>query len=73
MRSIASPISKAMRNTIIARMTDAFAQSNVPFLDMAANQGLVGQKISETLGPVFADLVSAWIPLSLKISRCPKS
>jgi membrane protease subunit (stomatin/prohibitin family) len=45
-----------LRNTIIARMTDAFAQSNVPFLDMAANQALVGDKISEVLKPVFADL-----------------
>ena len=45
-----------LRNTIIARMTDAFAQSNVPFLDMAANQALVGEKISEVLKPVFADL-----------------
>lgn len=45
-----------LRNTIIARMTDAFAQSNVPFLDMAANQALVGQKIMDTLKPVFMDL-----------------
>jgi membrane protease subunit (stomatin/prohibitin family) len=45
-----------LRNTIIARMTDAFAQSNVPFLDMAANQALVGEKIAEVLKPVFADL-----------------
>jgi membrane protease subunit (stomatin/prohibitin family) len=45
-----------LRNTIIARMTDAFAQSNVPFLDMAANQALVGEKISEVLKPVFSDL-----------------
>ncbi len=45
-----------LRNTIIARMTDAFAQSNVPFLDMAANQGMVGAKISEVIRPVFADL-----------------
>ena len=45
-----------LRNTIIARMTDAFAQSNVPFLDMAANQALLGQKIMETMRPVFADL-----------------
>ena len=27
-----------LRNTIVARMTDTFAQSTVPFLDMAANQ-----------------------------------
>jgi membrane protease subunit (stomatin/prohibitin family) len=45
-----------LRNTIIARMTDAFAQSNVPFLDMAANQALVGEKIIAVLKPVFADL-----------------
>jgi membrane protease subunit (stomatin/prohibitin family) len=40
-----------LRNVIIAKMTDAFAQSNVPFLDMAANQGLVADKISEQLKP----------------------
>jgi membrane protease subunit (stomatin/prohibitin family) len=45
-----------LRNTIIAKMTDAFAQSGVPFLDMAANQGLTAEKISEVLKPVFADL-----------------
>ncbi|MBV8819439.1 MAG: SPFH domain-containing protein [Acidobacteriaceae bacterium] len=45
-----------LRNTIIARMTDAFAQSNVPFLDMAANQGLVGQKIYETMRPIFGEM-----------------
>jgi membrane protease subunit (stomatin/prohibitin family) len=37
-------------------MTDAFAQSGVPFLDMAANQGLTAEKISDVLKPVFADL-----------------
>jgi len=45
-----------LRNTIIGRMTDAFAQSNVPFLDMAANQVVLGQKIAEGLNPLFADL-----------------
>ena len=44
-----------LRNTIIARMTDAFAQSNVPFLDMAANQQAVGEKIAEAVRPSFAD------------------
>ena len=34
-----------LRNTIVARMTDRFAQSSVPFLDMAANQAALGQKI----------------------------
>ena len=44
-----------LRNTIIARMTDAFAQSNVPFLDMASNQQAVGEKIAEAVRPSFAD------------------
>ena len=45
-----------LRNTIVARMTDTFAQSSVPFLDMAANQQELGQKISDNLKPSFADL-----------------
>ena len=45
-----------LRNSIIATMTDAFAQSTVPFLDMAANQTELGRKIAESLKPVFAAL-----------------
>ena len=45
-----------LRNTIVARMTDTFAQSSVPFLDMAANQEELGKKIAENLKPSFADL-----------------
>lgn len=45
-----------LRNTIIGRMTDAFANSGVPFLDMAANQVAVGQKIAELLKQTFTDL-----------------
>jgi membrane protease subunit (stomatin/prohibitin family) len=45
-----------LRNTIIGRMTDSFASSQVPFLDMAANQVELGNKISEFLKPVFTDL-----------------
>ena len=44
-----------LRNTIIAKMTDAFAASQVPFLDMAANQGALAEKIGETLKPSFAE------------------
>ncbi|PYU48857.1 MAG: hypothetical protein DMG48_18625 [Acidobacteria bacterium] len=44
-----------LRNTIVAKMTDAFAASQVPFLDMAANQGALAEKISETLKPSFTD------------------
>ena len=45
-----------LRNTIIGRMTTAFAESQVPFLDMAANQTLLGDKIAEGLKPMFTDL-----------------
>jgi membrane protease subunit (stomatin/prohibitin family) len=45
-----------LRNTIIGRMSDTFAESNVPFLDMAANQIALGEKIAESLKPVFTDL-----------------
>jgi membrane protease subunit (stomatin/prohibitin family) len=45
-----------LRNTIVGRMTDAFAESQVPFLDMAANQVELGLKIAEHLKPTFAEL-----------------
>ena len=45
-----------LRNTIIGRMADTFGESNVPFLDMAANQIELGQKIADSLKPVFTDL-----------------
>src|SRR5580693_10214800 len=44
-----------LRNTIIAKMTDAFAASQVPFLDMAASQGAIAEKITEQLKPAFTD------------------
>ena len=45
-----------MRNTIISRMTGAFAESGVPFLDMAANQTELGVKIGDGLKPMLAEL-----------------
>ncbi|MBM3746510.1 MAG: hypothetical protein FJW34_11995 [Acidobacteria bacterium] len=45
-----------LRNTIIGRMTDTFAESTIPFIDMAANQVELGQKIAEQLQPTFNDL-----------------
>jgi membrane protease subunit (stomatin/prohibitin family) len=44
-----------LRNTIIAKMTDTFAASQVPFLDMAANQGALAEKISDQVKPAFTD------------------
>ncbi len=45
-----------LRKTIVARMTDVFAPSEISFLDMAANQNALGQKIAETLRPTFTEL-----------------
>jgi membrane protease subunit (stomatin/prohibitin family) len=44
-----------LRNTIVAKMTDTFAASQVPFLDMAANQGTLAEKIGEQVRPSFGE------------------
>ena len=45
-----------LRNTIVARMTDTFANSQLPFLDMASNQSALADKIAASLKPGFAEL-----------------
>jgi membrane protease subunit (stomatin/prohibitin family) len=45
-----------LRETIVARMTDTFANSQMPFLDMAANQSAPAQKITEQVSPAFKAL-----------------
>lgn len=45
-----------LRNTIVGRITDTFASSNVPFLDMAANQVALSEKIAAQMKPAFTDL-----------------
>ncbi|HEY3929808.1 MAG TPA: SPFH domain-containing protein [Candidatus Koribacter sp.] len=42
-----------LRNTIIGLLTDTFANSQVPFLDLAANQTMLAQKITEKVNPTF--------------------
>jgi membrane protease subunit (stomatin/prohibitin family) len=42
-----------LRNTMIAAMTDLFAQSGIAFLDMAANQDELGKRLLEKLQPMF--------------------
>jgi membrane protease subunit (stomatin/prohibitin family) len=44
-----------LRNTIVGRIADTFASSKIPFLDMAANQVALGQKISAEMAPGFAE------------------
>jgi membrane protease subunit (stomatin/prohibitin family) len=45
-----------LRNTIVARMTDTFANSPVPFLDMAANQIEFARHVGEDLAPSMTEL-----------------
>jgi len=45
-----------LRTTVVGRMSDAFAESQVPFLDMAANQVELAQKIAQHLMPAFTEL-----------------
>jgi membrane protease subunit (stomatin/prohibitin family) len=52
----AADIEGQLRHLIIGRMSDAFAESQVPFLDMAANQVELGQKIAEYIRPSFTEL-----------------
>jgi len=51
-----SELEGQLRNTIVGRMTDMFANSAVAFLDLAANQLQLGQNMLAALKPVFADL-----------------
>jgi len=45
-----------LRNTIVGRMTDTFANSQLPFLDMAANQVALANTIATQLKPGFTEL-----------------
>ena len=45
-----------LRDTILAHMTGAFATSSVPFLDLAANQAALAEKIGEKVRPSFTAL-----------------
>ncbi|HEY6349399.1 MAG TPA: SPFH domain-containing protein [Candidatus Angelobacter sp.] len=51
-----SDLEGQLRETILGILSNTFAQSNVPFLDMAANQTQLGQQASELLKPVFVNL-----------------
>ncbi|HEX9199963.1 MAG TPA: SPFH domain-containing protein [Acidobacteriaceae bacterium] len=43
-----------LRNTIIARMTDIFANSDVAFIDMNANEAALSEKILQGMKPAFS-------------------
>ena len=45
-----------LRNTIVQHISDGFAESGIPFLDMAANLVEVGFRIREALTPLFGEM-----------------
>ena len=53
---LATDLEGQLRDTIVARMTDIFAGSDVSFLDMAANQALLSYKIGDVMKPAFTAL-----------------
>lgn len=52
----AAEVEGQLRDIVISRMADAFAQSGIPFLDMIANQVELGAQILSALQPSFNDL-----------------
>ena len=46
-------VEQQLRNLVVANMTGLFGSSELPFLDMAANQMLLSEKLKESMLPVF--------------------
>jgi membrane protease subunit (stomatin/prohibitin family) len=53
---LASDLEGQLRDTIVGTMTEVLAQSDISFLDMAANHSIFGEKITVRMKPVFAGL-----------------
>ena len=49
-------IDEHLRNSIVGRVSDTFAESKIPFVDMASNLNELSRRLAEQLAPVFADL-----------------
>ncbi|AHG93080.1 putative transmembrane protein (plasmid) [Gemmatirosa kalamazoonensis] len=52
----AADLEPHLRNLVVSRMSEAFAGSGTPFLDMAANTGVAAEAIAAKLRPAFAEL-----------------
>ena len=50
----AADLEGQLRDSILAHITDTFANSGVPFLDLAANQSVLAGKITDPVKPAFA-------------------
>lgn len=43
-----------LRNLIVSNISSGIASSGIPFLDLAANQGVMGDQLKQTMTPLFA-------------------
>ena len=46
-------LEEQLRNLVVTTMSSIFGNSNLPFIDMAANQTLLSEKINEAMKPTF--------------------
>ena len=46
-------LEQQLRNLVVSTMTASFGSSAIPFLDLAANQGLLSDKVKQALMPTF--------------------
>ena len=46
-------VEEQLRNLVVSSMTALMGASSVPFLDMAANQGMLAEKLKQDMGPAF--------------------
>ncbi|MGA2349189.1 MAG: SPFH domain-containing protein [Terracidiphilus sp.] len=53
---LAADLEGQLRDTIVGGMTQIFANSDLSFLDMAANHSVLAEKIAEQMRPTFAAL-----------------
>jgi len=51
-----SDLEPHLRNLVVTRLSEAFAGSGVPFLDMAANTAATGEAVAARLRPAFEEL-----------------
>lgn len=47
-------VEQQLRNVVVTSMSTAFGASDIPFVDMAASQELLSQRVGEALAPAFA-------------------
>jgi len=49
----ADDLEEQLRNMVVATLSSTLGSSSVPFIDMAANQGLMSQNVAAALAPAF--------------------